>query len=84
VVASAVRASRSSFGIFIQLAQELFGYIYIESSGALSEVFGGSMYVFLMIEFALGLLIGLALRATSTERAQLRFWQSPSSPGPTE
>ena len=34
------------------------------------------MYVFLTIEFVLGLLIGLALRASSAERAQLRPWQS--------
>jgi hypothetical protein len=42
------------------------------------------MYIFLTIEFALGLLIGVALRASSVERAQLRLWQSPGSASPTE
>jgi hypothetical protein len=42
------------------------------------------MYLFLVIEFGLGLLIGLALRATSAERAQLRLWQSPGSSGPIQ
>jgi len=42
------------------------------------------MYLFLTIEFVLGLSIELALRASSAERAQLRFWQSPGSASPTE
>jgi hypothetical protein len=42
------------------------------------------MYIFLTIEFALGLLIGLALRASRAERAQLRFWQSPDAASATE
>jgi hypothetical protein len=41
------------------------------------------MYVFLTIEFVLGPLIGIALRASSAERAQLRLWQSPGSASPT-
>jgi hypothetical protein len=43
------------------------------------------MYIFLTFEFALGLLIGLALRASSTERAQLRHWNDSSrDPRPSE
>jgi hypothetical protein len=42
------------------------------------------MYIFLTIEFVLGLSIGLALRASSAERAQLRLWRTPGSPSRTE
>jgi hypothetical protein len=33
------------------------------------------MYIFLTIEFVVGLLIGLVLRASSAERSELRRWQ---------